>query len=220
MAGPLRQRNSGPFEVIAQNGKPYQRPRPGAVWRFGALRLRLPVFPELTYWFPPQVIAALATIAEAAHGCQESHLERVALVSLSACIIAKWAQTLSYAMDIDHTRPHRRVQRLTLDRVLTTYLKRLDRTLACLGMLHEVYRDAGVLNTLQDYSRVISPHDAREPLSLIPDQSQALVITSPLFQRRRLPARTPSVLMLDERLCPDNPGEPATLCRTAPCRPV
>ncbi len=178
---PFVARLAADFEIIARQAIHHQRLRPGAIWSIGSLRLRLPVFPELTYWFPPRVIAALATIADAAHRCQESHLERVALVSLSACIIAKWPQTLSYAMDIDHTRPHRRVQRLTLDRVLTTYLKRLDRTLACLGMLHEVYRDAGVLDTLPDYSRVIYPHDAREPLLLIPDQSQALVITSPPY---------------------------------------
>jgi hypothetical protein len=127
------------------------------------------------------VIVALAAIAEAAHRCQEPHLERVALISLSASIIAKWPNTLSYAMDIDHTRPHRCVQRLTLDQVLTTYLKRLDRTLACLGTLHEVYSEIGVLNALHDQSRVIYPHDAREPLLGIPAESQTLLITSPPY---------------------------------------
>jgi SAM-dependent methyltransferase len=169
------------FEVIARKGRQHSRPRPGAIWSIGSLQLRLPAFPELTYWFPPRVIAALATIAEAAHRCREPHLERVALISLSASIIAKWPQTLSYAMDIDHTRPHRRVQRITLDRVLSTYMKRLDRTLTCLGKLYQVYRDAGVLDTLARRCRVIYPHDAREPLRFIPDQSQALVITSPPY---------------------------------------
>jgi hypothetical protein len=145
------------------------------------LRLPIPEFPELNYWFPPQVIVALAAVAAAAHRCQEPHFERVALISLSASVIAKWPHTLSYAMDIDHTRPHRRVQRFTLDRVLTTYLRRLDRTLACLGMLHEVYRDVGALDALPDHWRVIYPHDAREPLAIIEDESQTLVITSPPY---------------------------------------
>jgi hypothetical protein len=105
----------------------------------------------------------------------------VALISLSASIIAKWPHTLSYAMDIDHTRPHRRLQRLTLDRVLSTYVKRLHRTLTCLGRLHEIYRDAGVLETLAGSCQIIYPHDAREPLPLVGDRSQALVITSPPY---------------------------------------
>jgi DNA modification methylase len=169
------------FEALARAWTPRPPPRPGTVWSIGPLRLRTPEFPTLGYWFPPQVIAALAAIAAAAHDCPEPHLERVALISLSASIIAKWPHTLSYARDIDHTRPHRRVQRLTLDRVLTTYVKRLDRSIACLGRLHEVYREAGMLHTLREDGRVIYPHDARALSSAIPEASQALVVTSPPY---------------------------------------
>jgi DNA modification methylase len=169
------------FETIARAWRPRRPLRPGTTWSIESLQLRIPEFPEVTYWFPPQAIAALAAIAEAAHRCQEPHLERVALISLSASIIAKWPNTLSYAMDIDHTRPHRHVQRLTLDRVLTTYLKRLDRTLACLGMLHHVYRDAEVFEPLTESTYLIYPHDARQPSPGIADESQALVITSPPY---------------------------------------
>ncbi len=169
------------FKEVGRAWRPRQPPCPGMTWSIGSLELHIPEFPELNYWFPPQVIAALAAIAEAAHRCQEPHLERVALISLSASIIAKWPHTMSYAMDIDHARPHRRVQRLTYNRVLTTYLKRLDRTLACLGRLHQVYREAGVLDTLADVSHIIYPYDAREPLPSIAAESQALVITSPPY---------------------------------------
>ncbi|HEV8713185.1 MAG TPA: DNA methyltransferase [Candidatus Binatia bacterium] len=169
------------FEEIAQAWKSGSPPRPGMVWSLGSLELRIPHFPELNYWFPPQLTAALAAIAEAAHQCQEAHYERVALISLSAAIISKWPNTLSYAMDIDHTRPHHRVQRFTLDRILKTYLSRLDRTLACLSALYNVYREAGVSNSLKGLSHVIYPHDAREPLPIVQDESQALVITSPPY---------------------------------------
>ncbi len=169
------------FAELARAWKLSSPPRPGTVWSLGALELRIPHFPELNYWFPPQLTAALATIAEAAHQCQDPHYERVALISLSAAIISKWPNTLSYAMDIDHTRPHRRVQRFTLDRVLKTYLNRLDRSLTCLSALYNVYRDASVLDSLKEFSRVIYPHDAREPLPTIQAESQALVITSPPY---------------------------------------
>jgi SAM-dependent methyltransferase len=169
------------FGRLSQAWRPRPPPKPGALWLFGTLRLHIPAWPELNHWFPPQVIAALSSIAEAAHQCREPHYERVALISLSASIIAKWPSTLSYAMDIDHTRPHRRLQRFTLDRVLTTYLKRLERSIACLSRLHDIYRDAGIFTTRYDSPGMVYQHDAREPLPAIPDESQALIVTSPPY---------------------------------------
>ena len=96
----------------------FVRPQPGGQVSVGARIIKLPLFPELNYWFPPQLIAALATIAQLAHDCRDSHYRNVALTSLSASIVAKWPNTLSYAMDIDHTRPHHQVQRFRLDQIL------------------------------------------------------------------------------------------------------
>src|SRR2546426_7047916 len=94
------------FETIKRNWPPRFVPRPGTTWRVGSLALPLPSFPELHYWFPPQVVAFLAAVSDVSHRCRSLHYEQVALVSLSAAIVAKWPNTLSYAMDIDHTRPH------------------------------------------------------------------------------------------------------------------
>jgi DNA modification methylase len=172
---------TGIFAEIEQSWSRSKRLRPGKSLSFGSLVLKLPAFPELKYWFPPQLIAALAGVAEAAHECRDSHYEKVALVSLSASIIAKWPNTLSYAMDIDHTRPHRRVRQFRLERVLEIYLRRLDRTISCLSLLSTTYEQAGVANKLSNRVRIICPHDARTPLPGVPDGSQALVITSPPY---------------------------------------
>jgi DNA modification methylase len=169
------------FREIVQAWQPVVNPQPGTVCVIGSLKLQIPQFPELNYWFSPQLVVALATIAEVARQCHEPHYERVALVSLSASIIAKWPNTLSFAMDVDHTRPHRREQHFTLAQVLKTYLARLDRSVACLGALHEIYRGAGVLNSLSDLSQVVYPHDARKPLPTLQEGSQQLVITSPPY---------------------------------------
>jgi hypothetical protein len=155
--------------------------RPGHSLSVGTIALSLPAFPELNYWFPPQVTAALAGIAQVAHECRDPHYEKVVLVSLSASIIAKWPNTLSYAMDIDHTRPHRRIQQFRLGRVLETYLTRLDRTIDCLASLHEAYTDAGIADRLDRQARIICPHDARRAFPAIVENSQALVVTSPPY---------------------------------------
>ena len=155
--------------------------QPGDTVSLDSVVLRVPAFPLIKYWFPPQIRAALTGIAEAAHECRDPHFETVALVTLSASIISKWPNTLSYAMDIDHTRPHRRIQRFRLNRVLDAYLKRLDRTIGCLGTLSDVYRRAGVSNVLSGRYRIVCPHDARKPLPDVPDESQSLVVTSPPY---------------------------------------
>jgi DNA modification methylase len=169
------------FAEIGRSWMPNASPPLGEAWLLGSLELAIPSFPELRYWFPPQLTAALAAIAQAAHECADRHFERVALISLSAAIIAKWPNTLSYAMDVDHTRPHRRIQRFTLDRVLSVYLARLDRCIACLGSLHRIYQEAGVDGSPEQNARVVYPQDARMPIPGSPDGSQALVVTSPPY---------------------------------------
>jgi SAM-dependent methyltransferase len=165
------------FEEIGRAWTRGATPPLGEAWSVGTLELLVPSFPELPYWFPPQLTAALAAIAHAAHQSGDRHFEHVALIALSASIIAKWPNTLSYAMDVDHTRPHRRVQRFNLDRVLSVYLGRLDRCIACLSELHRVYADTGVSSG----ARVVYPHDARLPLPALAPGSQALVVTSPPY---------------------------------------
>ena len=169
------------FSDIQRNWSNAARPKMGKLMRIGSMKVRIPSLPQLAYWFPPQLITALAVIAETAHECDDAHLEQVALISLSASIIAKWPKTLSYAMDIDHTRPHRRIQKFTLDRILSDYLRRLDRSIHCLGGLEKIYRDAGVIDRINENVTVFCPQDARENCSEIADESQALVITSPPY---------------------------------------
>lgn len=155
------------------------RPNPGTNWGIGEIQLNVPDFENIAYWFPPQVIAALAGISDLAHKCKDVHYEKLVLVTLSACIVAKWPNTLSYAKDVDHTRPHRKVQKITLKRVRDTFAKRLARCIQCLGGLHKIYNDTGVESS--EESRVICPHDARISAPQIEDGSQTLIVTSPPY---------------------------------------
>jgi hypothetical protein len=169
------------FTAIAQGWSRDLRPKPGGTLAVGGLELSIPRFPELNYWFPPQLVALLAAIAAEAHRSTDDHMEQVALVSLSAAIIAKWPNTLSYAMDVDHTRPHRVLQRFNVWSVFETYLRRLDRTISSLSLLRKLYDDAGILRRLHSASHVICPHDAREEAPDIDPESQALIVTSPPY---------------------------------------
>jgi hypothetical protein len=152
---------------------------PGRNLQIGKLNLSVPDFSNLTYWFPPQVSAALAAISDLAHRCHDSHYEKLILISLSASILAKWPHTLSYAMDVDHTRPHRRIQKISLQRVRGTFVARLERCIKCLGGLRTAYDDVFRLGNAS--SRVIYPQDARTAASIVGNESQSLVVTSPPY---------------------------------------
>jgi hypothetical protein len=169
------------FAEISSSWPQKQAPSPGGEWSLGTLRLILPSFPELFYWFPPQLIAALSAIAHQARAERNPHLEKVALVSLSASIVSKWPNTLSYAMDIDHTRPHRKLQRFTLDRILSMYTAKLDRTISCLGELRRIYSEGGTNSNSTVKARVIFPHDARQAVPGLEPESQGIVVTSPPY---------------------------------------
>jgi DNA modification methylase len=169
------------FYAVKKDWPPIRLPSPGETLEVGGMRLPIPSLPELNYWFPPQLIALLAAIAAEAHKCSDEHMEQVALVSLSASIISKWPNTLSYAMDVDHTRPHRVLQRFTSARVLEIYRNRLNRTIKNLVLLRTLYEGAGIIDRLIESSKVISPHDAREEAAQILSESQSLIVTSPPY---------------------------------------
>ena len=98
---PFIKRIKNTFEEIRHSWRRGIRLEPGTTWTISSGELRIPRFPELNFWFPPQLTAALAGIAETTHRCRNPHYERLALISLSASIISKWPNTLSYAKDID-----------------------------------------------------------------------------------------------------------------------
>jgi DNA modification methylase len=155
----------------------FRSPAAGEIWKIGRLALSVPELDNLLFWFPPQVTAALAAISNLAHQSGSEHFEKVILASLSACVIAKWPNTLSYAMDIDHTRPHRRIQKISMKRVKKTFLSRLDRTLECLGHLWEIYQE----EKGAAIAKVLVPCDARSCIAEISDRSQRLIVTSPPY---------------------------------------
>ena len=63
------------LETVVRGWPPEVAPTPGETIKVGALRLTLPSFPELNYWFPPQLTAFLAAIASEAHASPTEHLE-------------------------------------------------------------------------------------------------------------------------------------------------
>ena len=93
--------------LLASDPAAFQNLSPGDTFKLGSAEFCVPSVPAIAFWFDPSHMATLSVIRKEVSR-EESPLVRQAFeVAISSCIIRKWPNTLSYAMDIDHSRPHR-----------------------------------------------------------------------------------------------------------------
>ena len=103
----LRERLRSFESLLASDHLSYKELGPGRKFTLGSSEFCVPSVPAIAFWFDPSHMATLSIIRDAV-ACERSPLVRQAFeVAISSCIIRKWPNTLSYAMDIDHSRPHR-----------------------------------------------------------------------------------------------------------------
>ena len=80
---------------------------PGSKFTLGSCNFYVPNIPAITYWFDPSHMATLSILQGMVAYENNLLVREVFEVAVSSCIIRKWPNTLSYAMDIDHSRAHR-----------------------------------------------------------------------------------------------------------------
>ena len=103
----LHERLRGFESLLVSDPEVYQDLGPGSTFELGSRVFQVPSEPAIAYWFDPSHMATLSIVREVV-ACEEDPLVRQAFeVAISSSIIRKWPNTLSYARDIDHTRPHR-----------------------------------------------------------------------------------------------------------------
>lgn len=67
----------------------------------------IPPIERVLFWFAPVQRAVLASLAGLARSFTDERLRNIVELAISSSIIRKWPNTISQAMDIDHSRPHR-----------------------------------------------------------------------------------------------------------------
>ena len=103
----LRERLRHFESLLVSNPATYAELGPGSTFKLDSSEFFVPNVPAIAYWFDPSHMAVLSIIRKAV-ACERNPLVRQAFeVAISSCIIRKWPNTLSHAMDIDHSRPHR-----------------------------------------------------------------------------------------------------------------
>lgn len=97
-----------PFsEQLAKEPSTYSALVPGATFKVLGKVFVVPTEPRIAYWFDPSHMATLSIIRSFILAEHDSLIQEAFEVALSSSIVRKWPNTISLAMDIDHSRPHR-----------------------------------------------------------------------------------------------------------------
>ena len=98
----------GMYEAcLASSPASYQNLVPGSLFEIMEATFQVPNEQAIAYWFDPSHMATLAVVSTLIAREKDLLVREIFEVALSSSIIRKWPNTLSYAMDIDHSRPHK-----------------------------------------------------------------------------------------------------------------
>jgi hypothetical protein len=131
----------------------------------------IPSRPEVEFWFSATHRAVLASLI----CCRDSFIEPrqrdILSVAISSVIVRKWPNTLSCAMDIDHSRPHRVRPR---PRSKAKSYQLFER------VLRQVF-EALAENASSAEEAVVIQGDSAVALRRMPAKSVDLILTSPPY---------------------------------------
>ena len=163
-------------EWLIRNPSSHEKLVPGSALETDSRRFDIPSEPAIGFWFDTTHMAVLGVARKLAAEEPDDLVRQFFEVSLSSAIIRKWPNTLSFAMDIDHSRPHR--PRVREAQALEKQFALLRRVLT--GAHKTV---AGLQGELaqRDVSAVIYEGDAVEALVKLPPEGVDFVLTSPPY---------------------------------------
>lgn len=82
-------------------------PRDALLFNVNGFRGSIPERPEVQFWFSHRQRIVLASLIAYMRSLKDLKERELFALCISASIIRKWPSTISRAMDIDHSRPHR-----------------------------------------------------------------------------------------------------------------
>ena len=174
--GNLQERLHGYEGFLASSPQVYQDLGPGREFEISSRAFRVPDEPAIAYWFAPSHMATLTVIRETVAGEPDSLVRRAFEVAISSAIIRKWPNTLSYAMDIDHSRPHKR--HCPRAKTIMDQFALFDRVLS---RVRDAVLDIQKTLASVDSSATILEGDAVDLLSTLDSESVEFVLTSPPY---------------------------------------
>ena len=172
----LKEKLRGFESLLASDPAVYRELGPGSSFQVGLTEFYVPSIRAIEYWFDPSHMATLSIIREVV-ACEKNPLVRQAFeVAISSCIIRKWPNTLSYAMDIDHSRPHRpnTLRAQTIGDQFALFHRVLDRVKGTILRIQES------LTSVESSAQILEG-DSILILSALDPDSIGFVFTSPPY---------------------------------------
>ena len=162
--------------LLDSDSSVYRELGPGSAFELGSTEFCVPSIPAIAYWFAPSHMVTLSTIRQEV-AREGSQLVRQAFeIAISSCIIRKWPNTLSYAMDIDHSRPHRPhvLEAQPISDQFALFYRVLDRVKDTIVAIQTI------LQTVESSGEIIEGDSIHE-LSSFESDSIGFVLTSPPY---------------------------------------
>jgi hypothetical protein len=164
------------IKVVLENLFPEDQPNI-AVGSFPLDGVTIPILQDdnVSYWFAPVQRALLTALVHVSNSVDIPKQKDIIDLSISSAIVHKWPYTLSYARDIDHSRPHRVLRGdLSVDSQIQIFCRGLRNILRTLRKLNRLTADYNV------DMRVLEG-DSVEVLTKLEPASVHYVITSPPY---------------------------------------
>ena len=164
------------IELVLENLFPNNRSNTAVTsFSLDGVKISVPQDDNRGYWFAPVQRALLAALVHVSSSLDIPKHKDIVDLSISSAIVHKWPHTLSYARDIDHSRPHRVLRDdLSVDSQIRIFDRALRSVLRTLRKLNELTVDYNV------HMRVIEGDSAKALTELEP-ASVHYVITSPPY---------------------------------------
>jgi len=148
----------------------------GARFSINGVSGAIPNSDKISFWFAPLHRALLSTLVEFANSFRDQRLRDILFVSISSAIIHKWPNTLSQAMDIDHSRPHRVLREgLSLQSQVAVFRRVFGKNISTLRKINglALYHTALTEILQRDSCQALS--------SMLPDSIDYILTSPPYF---------------------------------------
>lgn len=148
--------------------------RAGDSFRLNGYVASVPAIPAIDYWFADNHKFVLAGIIQIAKRIRNRSLRNIVHLSLSSAIIRKWPNTISQAMDVDHSRPHRvRPARIHLKSIYELFLRVFEQTISIIERISKCLERPPQATVIQG--------DAVQGMRTLRGSTVDLVFTSPPY---------------------------------------
>jgi len=139
------------------------------------VNISIPQDDNIRYWFAPIQRVLLAALVYVSNNVDIPKQKDIIDLSVSSAIVHKWPHTLSYARDIDHSRPHRVLRdNLSVDSQIQIFYRALGNILRTLRKLNK-------LAAAYNVDMKVIEGDSAEVLTKLDPASVHYVITSPPY---------------------------------------